>query len=149
MVTITKATAADAEDIIALQKLAYQSEAKLYNDYSLPPLTQTLESLQGEFENSIILKAVLAGKIIGSVRGRVESTVCKVGRLIVHPEFQRQGIGSRLLLQLENHFTGVKFELFTGSKSLGNIRLYQRHGYCVSGNQSVSEGLSLIFLTKG
>jgi hypothetical protein len=39
---ITQAAAADAAEILALQKLAYQSEAAIYQDYSIPPLTQTL-----------------------------------------------------------------------------------------------------------
>lgn len=40
MLTITAAEADDAEAILTLQKLAYQSEARLYNDWSLPALTQ-------------------------------------------------------------------------------------------------------------
>ena len=33
----------DAEEILALQKLAYRSEAEIYEDYSIAPLIQTLE----------------------------------------------------------------------------------------------------------
>ena len=40
---ITKALYSDLEEILALQKLAYQSEAELYDDYTIPPLTQSLE----------------------------------------------------------------------------------------------------------
>lgn len=40
------AVSEDAAAILALQKLAYQSEARLYDDYSLPPLTQTLPEMQ-------------------------------------------------------------------------------------------------------
>jgi hypothetical protein len=29
----------DLREILALQKLAYQSEAELYDDHSIPPLT--------------------------------------------------------------------------------------------------------------
>jgi predicted N-acetyltransferase YhbS len=87
----------DCHEIIQLQKLAYASEAKLYNDWSLPPLTQTLESLRQEFETSIILKAVITTRIISSVRAKLADDICQIGRLIVHPNFQRQGIGSVLL----------------------------------------------------
>lgn len=45
MPIITAASPADAAAILALQKLAYQSEARLYNDFSIPPLLQTLEEL--------------------------------------------------------------------------------------------------------
>ena len=45
MISILPAEPQDARAILGLQKLAYQSEARLYNDWSLPPLAQTLESL--------------------------------------------------------------------------------------------------------
>ena len=32
----------DAAEILALQKLAYRSEAEIYNDFSIQPLLQTL-----------------------------------------------------------------------------------------------------------
>ncbi|MDX6313513.1 MAG: hypothetical protein QOF44_2977, partial [Streptomyces sp.] len=38
-VTISTATEGDAESILKLQYLAYQSEAALYGDYSIEPLT--------------------------------------------------------------------------------------------------------------
>lgn len=84
-------------EIIDLQRLAYQTEAKLYNDWSLPALMQTIDSLSEEFENSVILKAIINNNIIGSVGAKIDEGFCKIGRLIVHPEFQRQGIGSSLL----------------------------------------------------
>lgn len=37
MYNITQATVVDAENILALQKIAYQSEARIYNDWTLPP----------------------------------------------------------------------------------------------------------------
>jgi hypothetical protein len=46
---IEKATVFDAEEILTLQKLAYQSEAEIYNDFNIPPLVQTLESIEKDF----------------------------------------------------------------------------------------------------
>jgi hypothetical protein len=37
VITICNAEPKDAESILALQKLAYQSEAELYSDGTLPP----------------------------------------------------------------------------------------------------------------
>ena len=149
MVTISHAAPEDAEDILALQKLSYRSEAALYNDWSIPPLTQTIESLRGEFTTSVILKAMFGERIVGSVRAKVVGDTCAIGRLIVHPEFQGQGIGSRLLKMIERSCNDVvKFELFTGSRSENNIRLYQRAGYCVTRTQSLSPAVSITFLEK-
>ncbi|MCE5250144.1 GNAT family N-acetyltransferase [bacterium] len=149
MVTIGDASIEDADAILALQKLAYQSEAKLYSDWSLPPLTQSIESLLEEFTKSIVLKATLNGRIVGSVRARQNSDICLISRLIVHPEFQKQGIGSQLLRNIEERFKGVsKFELFTGSRSEANIRLYQRHGYSIIRTQPLSTTVLITFLEK-
>jgi GNAT superfamily N-acetyltransferase len=149
MLDISRAELADAEAIIQLQRLAYQSEAERYNDWSLPALTQTVESLQIEFEQQIILKAVKGDEIIGSVRAFTQQDICKIGRLIVHPHHQRQGIGSQLLCSVETLYRQARlFELFTGSKSLDNIRLYQKHGYAICHNQPLSPGVELVFLQK-
>jgi hypothetical protein len=58
MITIARAELRDAQAILDLQICAYQSEAKLYDDWSLPPLTQSLESMQNEVAHCIVLKAV-------------------------------------------------------------------------------------------
>ena len=149
MLTVERALLDDAPDILALQKLAYQSEAALYNDWSIPPLAQSLESLIEEFSTSIVLKAVAEGQIVGSVRARSHNDKCEIGRLIVHPAFQRRGIGSRLLKTIEDQFSTItRFELFTGSKSESNIRLYQRAGYQVTHTQPLSPAVSITYLEK-
>lgn len=59
----------DLKALLDLQKLAYQSEAELCNDYTIPPLTQTYESICEDFSNMEMLKAVDENdNIVGSVR---------------------------------------------------------------------------------
>ncbi|XQS16685.1 GNAT family N-acetyltransferase [Citrobacter telavivensis] len=149
-ITIVQANPVDAENILLLQQMAYQSEALLYQDDSIPALQQTLESLRAQFTNTLLLKASLAeGRIVGSVRGHVVGNTCHVGRLIVHPNFQRRGIGSDLLNALERQFPDItRFELFTGHKSAGNLRLYRRHGYQEYRRDPIHAGLTMIYLEK-
>lgn len=147
--TIETATAADAADILALQKLAYQSEAELYDDFTIPPLTQTLDEITAEFGRRVFLKAAGGRKIIGSVQGFQVGGTCYVGRLIVHPERQGEGVGTRLMAAIEAAFADVeRFELFTGHKSVANIRLYKRFGYRVFRTEAVTPALSLVFMEK-
>ena len=46
---IKQALKEDLREILTLQKLAYQSEAEIYNDYSIPPLIQTLDKIKEDF----------------------------------------------------------------------------------------------------
>lgn len=145
---IDRATDSDLAEILKLQYLAYQSEAELLNNWSIPPLLQTLDELRAEFEQGTLLKAVENGVIIGSVRGRLENTTLLIGKLIVHPEFRRKGIGSQLLLAIEKSHPGVRYELFTSSKSERNIELYERLGYRRFAEKQVSSALTFVYLEK-
>jgi ribosomal protein S18 acetylase RimI-like enzyme len=149
MKNITRAVSLDKAAILELQKLAYQSEAKLYNDFCIPPLMQTIDELKKDFTDKVFLKAQIEEKIIGSVRGYQARDTCYVERLIVYPDYQGQGIGTALMNQLESCFDWVqRFELFTGDKSERNIHLYERLGYTIFKSQEINKNLSLVFMEK-
>ena len=146
---ILSAERADARPILELQREAYRSEAILYEDWNIPPLIQTLPELEKEFEESVLLKAVLGDDIVGSVRARAMDGIVHIGRLIVAPTVQRRGIGGALLQAIESVFPAAHgFDLFTGSRSEGNIRLYQRHGYAVTHEKVLSPKVTLVFMRK-
>lgn len=148
-VKIIRATLDDAAEILALQKLAYQSEAQIYNDWNIPPLHQTIEEIREEFKTYIFLKAVSEHSIIGSVRARIVGNTCHIGRLIVHPEWQNRGIGTRLLTEVEVISRAVpRFELFTGSHSVKNLYLYRKLGYKDFWRESLSDRVELVHLEK-
>lgn len=146
---IKLAVVEDAATILQLQKLCYQSEAAINNDYSIPPLTQTLESLRGEFENKVVLKAVDSGRIIGSIRAFVKEDTCYVERVIVHPEFQNRGIGKKLLGSVESIFLSARrFELFTSEKSEKNLSLYASIGYREYKREPLNDRVTLVYMEK-
>ncbi|WP_299213621.1 GNAT family N-acetyltransferase [uncultured Aquimarina sp.] len=146
---ISTAEKKDLKAILELQKSCYVEEAELYDDFSIPPLTQTLESIELDYEKEKILKVEFDGKIIGSVRAFLESNTCKIGRLIVDKDFRNKGLGKQLMNQIENEFDNAnRFELFTGHKSVRNLSLYNRLGYTEFRKQRINEKLELIFLEK-
>ncbi|MFI6052498.1 GNAT family N-acetyltransferase [Streptomyces violascens] len=152
-VTISAAGAQDAEQILKLQYLCYQSEAELYGDYSIEPLTQTLEGLRAELSTGYALVARLGDEVVASVRGCVDASgTGRIAKLIVHPRMQGHGLGGRLLDAIEAHFAAElaakRFQLFTGHRSESNLRLYLRHGYAAVGREPVNARLSLITLEK-
>ena len=146
---IERAMISDAEEILSLQKLAYRSEAEIYNDFNIPPLVQTLESIEKDFENQYFLKTVMNGKIIGSVRAYTKEGTCYIGRLIVHPDFQNRGIGTDLMNEIERIFnTCRRFELFTGDKSERNLYLYQKLGYKIFKKAKITDQTMVVYLEK-
>ncbi len=145
---ILPATPCDADEILALQKQAYYSEAVLNNDFSIPPLTQTLEQLRAEFAHKCILKVVVDDQILGSGQVKLDKASALIGRVIVRPDFWGQGIGSDILSALESAFPQAeRYELFTGANSAKNLAFYKKRGYREF--KSVQAGpVQLIFLKK-
>jgi len=138
-----------AAALLALQKLCFREEAELNGEYDIPPLTQTLDSLVEDLRTHTVLAAWDGDRLVGSVRARREGTVCQIGRLIVHPEHRRQGLGTALMAAIEAaHPTASEFELFTDEASARNLRLYARLGYTPFRRQKVTPRLTLVFLRK-
>ena len=147
---IQRATLEDAAEILALQKLAWQSEAALYSIYDLPPLTETLDEMEADLEQQVVLKLVDDHRIVGSVTAYEEQGTCHIGRLIVHPDCQNRGLGTRLLREIEGAFAHEceRYALFTGHKSERNLHLYRKLGYREVRREPVSEVLTLVHLEK-
>ena len=139
----------DLGQILELQKLAFRSQAEIYNDFSIPHLIQTLEEIGQDFLTQTYLKAVINKKIIGSVRGYESNNTCYIGRLIIHPDFQNQGYGTKLMAKIESIFKNVeRYEIFTGYKDVKNLYLYQKLGYKKFKLEKVNENLFFEYLEK-
>ena len=147
---IKRAVYEDLPQILDLQKLAYLSEAKLVNNYSIQPLTQTLIELQNEFDKNIILKLFDEenNKIIGSIRAYEENDRVYIGKAIVHPDYQNKGFGTKLLKTIETFYENKTFELFTSSKSERNLYLYKKIGYKEYRREKITEEYDIIYLEK-
>jgi GNAT superfamily N-acetyltransferase len=85
-----------AGELLTLQRAAYVGEAQLYADVRLPALVQTLDELRSELVDAACLGARDGGRLVGSERSRDRDGVLHLGRLVVAPDRQGQGIGSRL-----------------------------------------------------
>ncbi|WP_103503566.1 GNAT family N-acetyltransferase [Streptomyces sp. SM14] len=152
-VMIGTAAEKDTEQVLKLQYLCYQSEAELYGDYTIEPLTQSLDALRAEMAAGRVLVARLGDEIVGSVRGRVEADgSAAIGKLMVHPRLRRHGLGGRLLTAMEEllaeESATERFRLSTGHRSEGNLRLYRRLGYAAVETEEVTRRLSLVTLEK-
>lgn len=146
---IMKAKPHDFEEILILQRKAYRSEAELYDDFTIPPMTETVKEFLKVSDKTLMLKAEISGKIVGSIRATEEDGIINVGRLIVDPDYQGKGIGTTLLLEIEKYFRDATlFELFTGIKSYSNIRLYEKNGYMEHRREQLSDKVTLVYFRK-
>jgi tRNA (guanine37-N1)-methyltransferase len=131
-VVVERATDADVGEILTLQRATFLSEARLNGRFDLPPLVETYGQLRRSFAAGTVLVARRGRRIIGAVMGnRANDTRWGIGRLMVAPDQQGAGIGSRLLAAIEVEApAGVEaFVLFTGPASAGNLAFYGRRGY--------------------
>ncbi|MEV4115580.1 GNAT family N-acetyltransferase [Nonomuraea sp. NPDC049695] len=146
---IERAVAADAGEILTVQRAAYVSEAQLYGDPYIPPLVESLEQVRKVIESAVVLKALDAGRIVGAVRGQVSGTTCLVGRLVVAPDRQGQGLGTALLTALHEAVPQAEaFDLYTGHLSEANLKLYRRLGYRETHRERMDDHLTLVHLRR-
>ena len=140
----------DGGEVLTLQRAAFVTEAQLYGSPWLPALTETLAELQAAVTGGPALTARLGTRLVGAVRSRVAGGVLHVGRLVVAPDLQGQGIGGRLLAAVEQAGgPGVRTAaLFTGHRSEGNLRLYARAGYVEQRRERVDDAVTLVHMAK-
>lgn len=148
-IVIEEAQPSDMESILELQKLSFQDEVVKFNDYAIPPFTQTIESIREDFSNNFYLKASIDSKIIGSVRAFLEDNTCHIGRLFVHPEYQNLGIGKALMQNIETRFKECnKFSLYTAKRVSKNMHFYPKLGYVIEKEELVREGHYFVYFEK-
>lgn len=149
-ITITSASYDDLKEILFLQKRAFVQEAEINNgNYTIEPIRQSYASICEEYAAHIYLKATVSSKIVGSVRSRLQSDTCLIGRLIVEPIFQNFGIGALLLSAIEKANSDAKeFELFTAETSPGNVAFYKNRGYVVKNRFTDPTGVPMFLFTK-
>ena len=146
---IYKAGLEDLQEILQLQYLSYQSEAALFGSRDIPPLKQTLDEVIAEYNNGTVLKMTDDDVIVGSIRAKERNGTVYIGKLMVHPDYRRNGYGTKLLTEIEKYFPDKRYELFTSTRSTGNIRLYQNLGYKMFDRKEITEELQFVYMEKG
>ena len=120
----------DLQAILEIQYLAFQKEAREYSDFNIEPLQQTVDNLEEEIKTFTFLKALdELGKIIGSTRGYIKDGTSYIGKTFVHPDFQGQGIGSKMITELERMNHASRYEINSSIRCPQNIRLYEYLGF--------------------
>ena len=122
-----------AGELLTVRRAAFVSEAQVYGDPNIPPLTQTLDELRADLADAdvVTLGAWRGPRLVGSVRLGHEGNRATLGRFVVVPDLHGQGIGTALLEAVPAHLGPDTTEVwvFTGRDSLQNLAMYTKHGY--------------------
>ncbi|MEI3845662.1 MULTISPECIES: GNAT family N-acetyltransferase [unclassified Microbacterium] len=141
----------DAGEVMTLQRAAFVQEALIYGTPEMPPLTQTLEEVESELHENIGCVALDGPRMVGAVRARLDGSLLLVGRIAIAPDRAGEGIGTTLLAAVERRGAeagATEAELFTGSLSEANLRLYEREGYVETERVQGDDGTEQVFLRK-
>jgi len=122
-----------AGELLTLRRAAFVSEAQLYDDPHIPPLTQTFAELRADLarEDVVTIGAWEGHRLIGSVRVEIEGEKATLGRLAVAPDKQGRGLGTQMLFAVLPYLPEQTKQIwvFTGKDSKQNLAMYTKHGY--------------------
>jgi ribosomal protein S18 acetylase RimI-like enzyme len=134
---------AHAGELLTLRRAAFVSEAQLYDDPHIPPLTQTLAELRDDMarDDVVTIGAWEGHRLVGSIRVEVEGSRATLGRLAVAPDQQGKGLGTTLLFAILDHLPEDVAEIwaFTGKDSRHNLAMYTKHGYEAQYDEAAGE----------
>ena len=136
-----------SQTVLNIQIPSYKVEAEIIEFYDIPPLKDTILSLQqcGEDFFGYYLNEELCGVISIKAAGRI----IDIHRLMVHPKHFRKGIAKRLLNFIEtemNNFEAIVVS--TGTKNIPAVDFYSKNGFLRTSETKVTERLSLTTFKK-
>ncbi|WP_342513786.1 GNAT family N-acetyltransferase [Sporosarcina sp. FSL K6-1522] len=135
-----------AEEVLRVQIPSYLVEAELIDFYEIPPLKDTIHTLQQCEE--IFYGYYEQDTLCGAISIKIEVNIIDIHRLMVHPQHFRKGIAKKLI-DFISHEEGVDTLIVsTGSKNTPAIQFYQKNGFVKTGETTITEHLSITSFQK-
>ncbi len=127
-------TPPDLAELVVLQRCCWVQEAIVNQTLDIPALHETHADVLEWATTWVTLVIRIDARLVAAVRGRPEGRDWQIGRLMIAPDLTGRGAGSALLGLIEEMAPdGIeRFSLFTGARSLRNIRTYERAGYAIA-----------------
>jgi ribosomal protein S18 acetylase RimI-like enzyme len=136
-----------AKEVLKIQIPSYKVEAELIGFDEIPPLKDTVETLQQCRE--IFYGFYINEQLSGVISIKTENGVMNIHRLFVHPKHFRKGIAKMLLDFVQANETGFETIIVTtGSNNVPAINFYQKNGFSKTREIKVAERLSITQFKK-
>jgi GNAT superfamily N-acetyltransferase len=128
---VARAGPTDAAELLVLQRCCWVDEALANDTLDIAPLHEALDDVQAWLAEWTTWCVRSSGRLVGAVRARRDGRDWEIGRLMVAPDLSGRGLGRWLLAWAEAHAPAdvERLTLFTGVRSVRNIRMYERAGY--------------------
>lgn len=151
-ITLCRANAGDAEDILAMQKIAFASLLEKYKDYKTNPAAESLDKVKARLQSKNIHTYFIESgeNRVGLIRLVVDTDVINLKQILILPCFQKKGYAREALLQAERLYPEARrWQLDTILQEERLCRLYSNAGYVPTGKiEKINENMSLIYFSK-
>jgi ribosomal protein S18 acetylase RimI-like enzyme len=143
----------DILELLSLQLASYRVEAELTGFDEILPLNDGIASIREINENFLGFYVVNESKpvLVGAISYTREGGTVTICRLMVHPNYFRQGIARQLLatvIQNQEHLDASRFVVSTGATNLPALQLYRSLRFTERGARTMNPGITLITLER-
>lgn len=136
----------NAEKVLSVQIPSYKVEAEIIGSYDIPPLKDTVETLQNCGE--IFFGYFLDDQLCGVVSVKEDKDEIDIHRLIVHPTHFRKGIAQELLNFISSKSNVGILKVATGSNNTPAVRFYEKNGFEKVKEVRVNPKITLSYFEK-
>ncbi len=131
-ITIERAVAADVEDLVKLQVLAFNDDARVYPGVELggPPGYDSVDATLKKIDEDDFYTIRYDGQIVGGL------AVFNLGEghfhldvIFIDPAYHNRGIGTQAIHFIERTYPAQKWTLNTPDYATRNHHFYEKFGY--------------------
>ncbi|MEK0317079.1 GNAT family N-acetyltransferase [Cohnella sp. 56] len=139
----------NAGDVWRLQHAAYRIEAELIGVPDLPPLHDTIASLQAADETFWGCRDD-DGELIGAIAAeRADDGTAVISRMMVHPEHFREGVATALIGHLLAQWPdAASWEVTAEARNRPAIALYERFGFQSEASFKPRDDITMITMRR-
>ena len=135
-----------AEEIRAIFQVSYTVEAKMLKAIDFPPLKRTVSQFlksDSEFYAYYLIK-----NIAGVIEIENNEDLTHIQSLVVYPKYFRNGIGSKLVQFILDHYKSKIFTVETGIDNHPAIKLYKSFGFQEQDQWDTNHGVRKVRFEK-
>ena len=118
-------------EIKVYEKFDFDQIYELYNSVGWTNYTDNPQMLKGSYENALkVLGAFENEKLVGIIKAVGDNySILYIQDIIVHPVYQRQGIGTALLKEMVNIYSHVYQKVLITDNTEKTLNFYKNYGF--------------------